>query len=214
LWKALDDEERGGRHLIAAFFRIRLLTAQRGREVLRMRWSDISQEPGGSVWTIPSDVTKNRRSHRVPLASAVLDILTSLGTRLEDDRRRANQWREKKGQPQRQPSESVFPSPRGTSPMASTQMAFDRLRGACGKPGFTAHDLRRTAATRITGELKIPRFTVGRVLNHLEPGVTGVYDRYAYDDEKGDTLTRWARLVIESIVGGQRQASKVLAFRS
>jgi integrase len=149
LWKALDDEERAGRHLIAAFFRIRLLTAQRGREVLRMRWSDISQEPGGSVWTIPSEVTKNRRSHRVPLAAAVLDLLTSLGARLEDDRRRANQRREKKGQPQRQPSESVFPSPRGTSPMASTQMAFDRLRGACGKPGFTAHDLRRTAATRI-----------------------------------------------------------------
>jgi hypothetical protein len=66
----------------------------------------------------------------------------------------------------------------------------------------------------MTGELKIPRFTVGRVLNHLEPGVTGVYDRYAYDDEKRDALTRWARLVVEGIVGGERRAGKVVAFRN
>ena len=52
------------------------------------------------------------------------------------------------------------------------------------------------------------------MLNHLEPGVTGVYDRYAYDDEKRAALTRWGRLVIEGIVGGGRQVSKVLAFRN
>jgi integrase len=108
----------------------------------------------------------------------------------------------------------VFPSPRGTSPIAHMQKAFDRVRALCGQPDFTPHDLRRTAATRMTGELKIPRFTVARVLNHLEPGVTGVYDRYAYDDEKRDALTRWARLVVEGIVGGQRQVSKVLSFRN
>ena len=66
----------------------------------------------------------------------------------------------------------------------------------------------------MTGDLKIPRFTVGRVLNHLEPGVTGIYDRYAYDDEKRDALVRWARLVVEGIVGGERQASNVIAFRN
>jgi integrase len=214
LWDALDQEESAGRYLIAAFYRVRLLTAQRGREVLRMKWSDISQEPAGTVWTIPSDVTKNRRSHRVPLSAAVVEIVKAIGIRLEQDRRRANEFREKKGHPLRQPSDWVFPSPRGSGPMANTQKAFDRVRLACGKSDFTAHDLRRTAATRMTGELKIPRFAVGRVLNHLEPGVTAVYDRYAYDDEKRDALTRWARLVIEGIVGGERQVTKVLAFRS
>ena len=105
LWNALGGEEENGRHLIAAFYRIRFLTAQRGREVLRMKWGDISQEPAGSVWTIPSDVTKNRRSHRVPLCETVTDTLKALGTRLEEDRQRANKWREKKGQPLRRPSE-------------------------------------------------------------------------------------------------------------
>ena len=40
------------------------------------------------------------------------------------------------------------------------------------------------------------------------------HDRYAYDDEKRDALLRWARLVIEGIVGGERQISKVLVFRN
>jgi integrase len=179
-----------------------------------MKWSDITQEPAGAVWTIPGDVTKNRRSHRVPLSAAVVEIVKAVGARLEEDRQRANKWREQKGDPLRQPSAWVFPSPRGAAPMANTQKAFDRVRLACGKPDFTAHDLRRTAATRMTGELKIPRFTVGRVLNHLEPGVTGVYDRYVYDDEKRDALSRWARLVVDGIVGGERQVNRVLAFRS
>ncbi len=213
LWTALDQEEEEGRYLTAAFYRIRLLTAQRGREVRRMRWCDISQEPAGSVWTLPQEVTKNRRSHRVPLSPAVMAILSAVGIRAEEDRQSANRFREKRGQPLRPPSEWVFRSRRGDAPMGPTQKAFDRLRLACGKPDYTAHDLRRTAATRMTGELKIPRFTVGRVLNHIEPGVTGVYDRYAYDDEMRDALVRWGRLVIDGIVGGERQVSKVLSFR-
>jgi len=212
-WTVLDQEEAEGRHLIAAFYRVRLLTVQRGREVLRMRWSDISQEPGGAVWTIPESVAKNRRSHRVPLGENVLEIVKSVGSRTEEDRQRANKWREKKGEPLRQPSEWVFPSPRGRAPMANTQKAFERIRAACEKPHFTAHDLRRTAATRMTGDLKIPRFTVGRILNHVEPGVTSVYDRYTYDDEKRSALERWAQHLTVAILKGDRPDRRVLSFR-
>ena len=128
LWKALSAEEAAGRYLIANYFRIRLLTAQRGREVLRMRWRDICQEPAGSVWVIPGEVAKNGHSHRVPLSPQVVELLKAIGVRLEEDRRRANQWRETKGEPLRQPSEWVFPSPRGRAPMANIQKAFERLR--------------------------------------------------------------------------------------
>ena len=51
-------------------------------------------------------------------------------------------------------------------------------------------------------------------MNHLEPGVTGVYDRYASDDEKRGALSRWARLVVEDIVEGEREVRKVIAFRN
>jgi integrase len=178
-----------------------------------MKWCDIAQGPAGAVWTLSQEATKKRRSHRVPLSPAVMAILAAVGAKAEEDRQAANRFREKRGQPLSSPSDWVFPSPRGNAPMGPTQKAFDRLRLACGRPDYTAHDLRRTAATKMTGELKISRFTVGRVLNHREPGVTGVYDRYTYDDEVRDALVRWGRLVIEGIVGGERQASKVLTFR-
>src|SRR6185295_4400557 len=54
---------------------------------------------------------------------------------------------------------------------------------------FRAHDLRRTAATRMA-ESGITREHLARVLNHVEggPTATRVYDRYAYDVEKRQAL--------------------------
>lgn len=34
---------------------------------------------------------------------------------------------------------------------------------------------------------------VGRVLNHVEPGVTKVYNRYSYDVEKRAALGQWEK---------------------
>jgi hypothetical protein len=30
----------------------------------------------------------------------------------------------------------------------------------------------------------IPRLVIAKILNHVEPGVTAVYDRHSYDNEK------------------------------
>ncbi len=57
---------------------------------------------------------------------------------------------------------------------------------------FRGHDLRRTAASLMTG-LGIPRLVVSKILNHVEPGVTAVYDRHSYDREKREALEAWAR---------------------
>ena len=42
----------------------------------------------------------------------------------------------------------------------------------------------------------IPRFTVGRILNHVEPGVTKIYDRYSYDKEKREALEVWSKRLL------------------
>ena len=55
--KALDKEKP----IMAATFRLRLLTAQRGGEVHSIRWNDIDRE----WWTIPEEFAKNGLSHRV-----------------------------------------------------------------------------------------------------------------------------------------------------
>jgi hypothetical protein len=58
----------------------------------------------------------------------------------------------------------------------------------------------------------VPRLVVQKILNHVESGVTSVYDRHSYDPEKRAALDYWG-LRVEAIVTGKRR-SKVLAFRA
>ena len=39
----------------------------------------------------------------------------------------------------------------------------------------------------------ILRLVVQKILNHVETGVTSVYDRHSYDAEKKDALEKWAK---------------------
>src|SRR6266404_3065327 len=68
LWQALDAQPRD----VADALRLELLTAQRGGEILSMRWED--PDLGSGWWTIPAIYAKNGRSHRVPLSPQVLAI--------------------------------------------------------------------------------------------------------------------------------------------
>jgi Phage integrase family len=85
----------------------------------------------------------------------------------------------------------VFPAPlsKGKAPTSKFDLTktTERIRGRTGIKDLTAHDLRRTAASRMTG-MGIPRLTVSKILNHVEPGVTAVYDRHSYDREKREAL--------------------------
>jgi integrase len=72
VWAALECEAP----LTAATFRLRLLTAQRGAEVLAMRWDQVSN----GWWTIPAEVAKNGLAHRVPLSPQSLALLDEIHT--------------------------------------------------------------------------------------------------------------------------------------
>ena len=50
----------------------------------------------------------------------------------------------------------------------------------------------------------IDRLVVSKVLNHVESGVTKVYDRYSYDPEKRSALDRWAA-ELQRIVAGKSE---------
>jgi len=75
---------------------------------------------------------------------------------------------------------------------------------------FVPHDLRRTAATFMT-RMGISRLVVGKILNHVESGITKVYDRYSYDEEKREALALWGDKVAEIIGAGQRASPEQLA---
>ena len=177
LWSALDQLRNGEqrtrkyRILTGTTLKLRLLTAQRGGELQSMEWPELDLETGW--WTIPGSKTKNGLTHRV--------FLTAQSLRVIDEARKICAGSS---------SQYVFPGPRGGH-IENVQKAIQKIRVATGI-SFTGHDLRRTAATQMTS-MGIPRFTVQKILNHVEPGVTKIYDRYSYDAEKREALEAWSK---------------------
>ena len=185
LWKALDDEDPP----TAALFRLYLLTAARGYELRTMRWEDVDLESGW--WTIPAERSKNRLAHRVPLSPLAVLILWDLQARATK-----SPW--------------VFSSTGPEGYRVSIQKAALRVRAAS-RVDFTPHDLRRTAASHLTGELKISRLVVSKLLNHVERGVTAIYDRASYDQEKRQAVDKLARY-LKAIVAA-KPTEKVVGLR-
>ncbi len=168
--------------------RLLLLTAQRCGEVLALRWDEIDRANGW--WTIPAAKAKNKLAHRVPLSPQALAVLAEAEA-LNPDRK------------------TVFPSPRGDKPMVETAVAYAVRRNvdhftakgrelfkddAFAVQYFSPHDLRRTAASLMTGN-DVARLVVSKILNHVERGVTKVYDRHSYDREKREALDAWGAKV-------------------
>ena len=168
LWKAMEAHEPD----VGSLFKLCLLTAQRsGAEVRRMRWQDLDIDAGW--WTIPAEFSKNNLTHRVPLSPQAIRIIQTLQEGASGSR-----W--------------VFPGRTSKEHFRNIQVLFKRIRELAGVKNVRIHDLRRTAASLMTG-MGIPRLTVGKILNHSEPGVTAVYDRHSYDREKRDALDKWGR---------------------
>lgn len=150
---------------LGAYFRFLMLSAQRKDNVASMRWDELD----GDVWTIPAEkfkATKKERAkaHEVPLTAALVEIL--------------------EGQPHLGPF--VF-GPTGHKQLRLGSREKDRLAKAAKVEDWRIHDLRRTAATRMT-ENKVPRFIVERVLGHADRSVTAIYDRATYREEKRQAL--------------------------
>ena len=178
IWRVLEDEEP----VMAATFKMRLLTAQRGVEVLSMRWADID----GDWWTIPAEVAKNGLAHGVPLSEQARALLAEL-------------------RPTTGSSSWVFESQRKPGAhISALQKAAERIKKASNVE-FVPHDLRRTAATSMTS-MGISRLVVSKILNHVESGVTAIYDRHSYDTEKRQALDLWADK-LDAILGDDHQKS-------
>jgi integrase len=185
VWAALEEQAPP----IRAAFRLILLTAQRGGEVKQMRWEDLDLE--GGWWTIPASHAKNGLSHRVPLNPPAVAVLTELQEWYKRWIAEVNPGRARKNKEPRELSAWVFESVLKGGPVAWLQRAADRIR-TTSKVDFVPHDLRRTAASLMTGS-GTPRLVVSKILNHVEQGVTAVYDRHSYDKDKRKALNAWGR---------------------
>jgi integrase len=178
LWQSFERLEAP----MSAFYKLRLLTAQRGGEVAAMPWQDVDLDAGW--WTIPAALSKNKLAHRVPLNGPALAILAALRVQA------------KKGE------EFVLVGARGKRQQAEAAATF-RVKD------FRGHDLRRTAAS-LMASAGVPRLTISKILNHVERGVTKVYDRHSYDPEKKAALSWWATRLLAILEDKDR--GRVLPF--
>ena len=189
VWVAIEKEKP----IECAVLKLRLITAQRGAEVRSMRWADIDRELADDVteawWTIPAEVAKNGKAHRVPLPTMALDLIRAV-RKLHHD----SVW--------------VFKRPLKSGTTRWKPGANVRENSGV---DFNPHDLRRTAASMMTG-MGTARLTVSKILNHSERGATKIYDRYSYDPEKKAALEAWAAR-LQAILKNEIPATNVVELK-
>ena len=146
LWHGLEGAKMAEGTKLA--LKLQLVTGQRKAEIVTATWDEIDLTD--KWWTIPPEKAKNKMAHRVPLSSLAMELLQAAKALTGD-----STW--------------LFPSPR-----AGKHITPEAVDHALRRPGlealgfsFVPHDLRRTAASLMTG-MGISRLVVSKILNHVE----------------------------------------------
>jgi integrase len=188
-WHRISETESP----VGLALRLVLATGCRPGEAAAMAHAELEFDGKGKPtgWTIPPARSKNGRAHFVPLsplASALVAEAMAQGS-----------------------GTFVFisRSKRGhvdniALAKAMAQMPALLSDGQAGAESWkadppTAHDLRRTVATRLAAA-GVPGEDVSAILGHVRAGVTGRhYDHYDRANEKRRALERWARILASII---------------
>jgi len=161
VWNAAPDSDYG------RIIKLLVLTGQRRDEIASLRWAEIVD---GAI-ALPRERVKNNRAHVVPLSPQALAVLERVSQRVG--------------------REFVFGE--GGIGFCGFGKAKARLDEVSGVQGWVVHDLRRTVATRMN-DLGISPHIVEAILNHVSgfrAGVSGVYNRSSYAEEKRAALLLW-----------------------
>jgi integrase len=176
VWHACDDDTDHG-HIL----KLLLLTGQRAAEIGSLRWDEVF----GDQIVLSGERTKNKRPHIIPLsppAQAILHKLKVAGRTMIFGRDDSN----------------------GFAGWGVCKQRLDEriAKGNGVMVPWVVHDLRRTAATGMSG-LGVQPHIVEAVLNHVSghrAGVAGIYNRASYATEKREALNLWAEHIL-AIVG-------------
>jgi integrase len=140
--------------LVCAILLTLLNTGARKMEVMKAEWSHIELE--NRLWTVPSALSKNRKTKTMVLADSTVQILMSLDSRGE--------------------SKYVFPNPETGKPMTTISRVWYRLRKQAGiNPNMRIHDTRSSLAQRLLAK-NVSLEVVARTLGN-NPSMA--YARYA-----------------------------------
>ena len=149
-----------------------------------MQWTEIGESNELLVWTIPAERVKNRKTQIVPLTPQMRRLIEQ----------------------QRKTGPYVFG---GKTPMPESSWASVKKTKAWSMEAadWVWHDLRRTVATHLQ-ELGVPYETFSAVLNHSKGtsfGISAVYARYSYIQEKYQALYLWNRWLQNHVITSFKQ---------
>jgi integrase len=155
-----------------AFLLLLIFTGARRNEVGSAEWSQIDADKHELV--IPEDKSKSHRKHTVPLSTAAWEVIESLP---------------------RNGSKYLFPAKYGGGHFAGYAHSKRRIDALVQfEESWTWHDVRRSVASGLQ-ELGFSVELIEVILNHTSGvfrGVTGVYARHDYADQKRAALQRWS----------------------
>lgn len=166
--------------------RLIALTAQRPGEVAEMHLSQLKEDAAGLWFQIEASGTKNSEPTRIFLNDMAAAIIKA---RIDDMGL----------------TKYIFPAQPGfmrKDVLVNKVQAIQPALQAQGVDYFTAHDLRRSAAT---GLARLGHgLIIDDVLNHKQKGITRqVYDLYSRAPEIKRALTAWGEAVQRAITGNQ-----------
>jgi integrase len=196
IWHACGELGAFGRAI-----RLMLLTGQRRNEIGRMTWVEIDVKQ--KIWTLARERTKADRAHEVPLSDLALSVIA------ECPKLGGFVFTTGRNEPAKKDTEAKLKPISGWSKAKKRldQLALQKVQAVESEQGaqhaladWHLHDLRRTCATYLA-KLGTDRIVISKILNHAEGGVTGVYERHRYDDEKRRALDAWAARLTGIIEG-------------
>lgn len=193
VWRACENIGYPWGHAL----RLALCTGQRIGEVGNMRRSDI--DATGDYW----QQSENKSDRRIdiflaPLARSILDscpMTSATGPFFSAST-------DKAGEPRPLRSDIWTATMQRHVAPALVNAADELGLPHITKP-WTAHDLRRTVRTGLTGWCRISPDNAERVLNHAIGGLRKVYDHADYRPHVADALRAWDKELTSIIRGGK-----------
>ncbi|WP_319614473.1 tyrosine-type recombinase/integrase [Acidiphilium acidophilum] len=194
--RVLTDDElrrilpvlRADNRPFAACMRFLLLTCARRDEAAYAKWGDIDFR--AATWLIQD--TKNKRPHLVPLSRQAIDLVASI--RPDDVAADA----------------LIFATCTG-KPLGNWDKSTKQLFTATGTTGWTRHDLRRTAATKM-GKLGVAPHVIESALNHasVHSPLASVYNTARYEADVAKAL----QLLADALDGIEQGGAQIVPMRA
>ena len=197
-WRWLDSGAQQMTPDCIAALRLQLCTGARIGEVAGMEVSELHQEDGTLVWTLPAARSKNKNQRVTPLVGKARAIVEAAA------------GQRKRG--------ALFKTAQSDRALTSTDIGQALKKRMLPCPHFSSHDLRRTVVSMMD-ELGIALDTIAAVVGHQRGSrdtrtLVRHYGRARLDERVEAALSTWDKRLEEIISGSIEPVDNVLRLHA